>query len=65
MLNTKTKSYLWWLHIQYFGDPSLHDKKMRIIDVKWDRLEQICYFLISSWRAIDHVFVSSTNYNLW
>ena len=55
---------LWWFHVEYFGNSSLHDEEVRVIDIKLNRAEQILHSRVISITAIDHVFVSSSNNNL-
>jgi len=51
-------TYLQRLHVQYFGDATLHDQKVWIVDVELHRVEQVLHARIVCRRAVDQVLVA-------
>lgn len=49
---------------QYFGDSSLHDKEMRIVDIQLNRAKKILDTIVLNIWAIYEILVFSTNDNL-
>lgn len=56
--------YLWWLHVEYFSDPALHDEEVRVVDVQLHRAKQVLDTRGRGITPIDQVLVPPTNYNL-
>lgn len=52
-------------HIEYFGDASLHDQEVGIVDVELDGTEHVLHAYIVYRCAVDHVLVAATNNHLY
>lgn len=63
MLGSKL-SYLWWFHVENFGDPALHDEEVGIVDIELDRTEQVFHCARIGIATIDQVLLLPTNNNL-
>ena len=57
-------SYLWRLHIQNFGNSSLHDEEVWVVHIELHRPKKILNPHVVGITAIDEVLVSATNDNL-
>lgn len=51
-------------HIKDFGDPSLHDQKVRIVHVQLNRSKQIVNAIVGCIASIDEVLVTVADGNL-
>ena len=56
--------YLWWFHVEHFGDPALHDEEVRVIDVKLDRAKEVLHSRRRGIAAVDQILISTSNHNL-
>jgi hypothetical protein len=56
--------YLLWLHVQHFCDTTLHDQKVRIVDVELDGTKQVLDPFVLHVLTIDKVLVFAVDYNL-
>lgn len=52
------------LHIKDFGDPSLHDQKVRIIHVQLNRSKQIMNAIVGGIASVNEVLVTVADGNL-
>ena len=59
-----TLEYLWRLHVEDFGDSSLHDEKVRVVDVQLDGPEEVADAVVLDVRPVDQVFVLAADHNL-
>jgi len=57
-------SYLCRLHVEDLSDASLHDEKVRIVDVQLNRTEQVLNARVGRIASVDQVFVAASNNNL-
>ena len=57
-------THLGRFHVQHFGDPTLHDEEVWVINVELHGSEQILHARVLSVTAIDQIFIPSTNNNL-
>ncbi len=52
------------LHVEHFGDSSLHDKKVRVVDVKLDGSKEILHAVVLNVGSINQVFVLAADNHL-
>ena len=52
------------LHVENFGDSSLHDEEMRVVDVQLDRSEEIDDAVVLNVGPVDQVLVLAANDHL-
>lgn len=53
-----------WFHVQDFSNSTLHDQKVRIIDVELNRVKQILNLTLLRNSSIDEILVSTSNDDL-
>ena len=58
------RQYFWRFHVEHFGNPSLHNQEMRVVDVQLDGLEKVLHPVVLYVGTIDQVLVLSANHNL-
>ena len=57
-------TYLWWFHVQDFGDSSLHNQEMWVVHIQLNRSKKIRNPIGLNIGSVYHVFVFATNDNL-
>lgn len=53
-----------WFHVEDFGDSTLHDEKVGVVDVELDRLEQVLDSLLLCSMTVDEVLALSSHHDL-
>ena len=53
-----------WFHVEYFGDSTLHDEKVGVVNVELNGLEQVLNCLLLRSMSVDEVLTLSTHHNL-
>ena len=53
-----------WLHVEHFGDATLHDEEVGVVDVQLHRTEQILHTIVVGVASVDQVFVATSNNHL-
>ena len=65
IVKQKMKKDLWWFHVQHFGDASLHDEEMWVVDIQLHWTEQILHTIVVGVASVDQVLVAAPNNHLF